>query len=153
MTDPTRPVVEVRGATVRFRAETALDGVDFRMYPGEVHSLMGENGAGKSTLIKGITGALQLDEGEVLLGGERMHFSDPAEAERAGIRTVYQDIDLLPNLSVAKNVMLGREPRTRWGTIDWRAMRKATTDLLADISLDIDPASPLALHSLAVQQL
>ena len=148
-----RPVVEVVGATVRFRAETALDGVDFRMYPGEVHSLMGENGAGKSTLIKGITGALHLDEGSMELDGESVEFTNPAEAQRAGIRTVYQEIDLLPNLSVAENVMLGREPRKPWGAIDWRAMRAAAAEVLADLSLDIDPASPLASHSLAVQQL
>ena len=148
-----RPVVEVTGATVRFLAETALDGVDFRMYPGEVHSLMGENGAGKSTLIKGITGALHLDEGSMTLDGESVSFTHPAEAQRAGIRTVYQEIDLLPNLSVAENVMLGREPRKPWGAIDWRAMRAATAEVLAELNLDIDPASPLASHSLAIQQL
>ncbi|UDF13105.1 sugar ABC transporter ATP-binding protein [Antiquaquibacter oligotrophicus] len=148
-----RPIVEVAGATVRFRAETALDGVDFRMFPGEVHSLMGENGAGKSTLIKGITGALHFDEGQISLEGERVDFPTPAEAQSAGIGTVYQEIDLLPNLSVAENVMLGREPRTRWGTIDWKAMRRSTGEVLAGLGLDIDPASALSTHSLAIQQL
>lgn len=147
-----KPVVEVRGASVRFLTEPALDRVDFRMFPGEVHSLMGENGAGKSTLIKGITGALTLDEGTIEIDGERVHFATPAEAQRAGIRTVYQEIDLLPNLTVAENIMLGREPR-RWGGIDWRAMRAAAAEVLADLGLDIDPSSLLSSHSLAVQQL
>ncbi|MDZ4045987.1 MAG: ATP-binding cassette domain-containing protein, partial [Rhodoglobus sp.] len=138
VTDDARPVVEVSGATVRFQAETALDRVDFRMFAGEVHSLMGENGAGKSTLIKGLTGALRLDSGSILIDGEPVSFSSPAEAQRAGIRTVYQEIDLLPNLSVAETIMLGREPR-RWGAIDWRATRRQAVEALAELGLDIDP--------------
>ena len=83
------PLVEVVGATVRFQTETALSGVDFRMYPGEVHSLMGENGAGKSTLIKAITGALTLDDGTVLLDGKRVAFRTPHEAKwRASARSI-----------------------------------------------------------------
>ncbi len=152
MSEQARPVIEVVGATVRFGAETALDGVDFRMYPGEVHSLMGENGAGKSTLIKGITGALSFDSGSIALAGAPVHFATPAEAQRAGIRTVYQEIDLLPNLSVAENIMLGREPRRWWG-IDWRAMQSRAAEVLAELGLSIDPASLLGSHSLAVQQL
>src|SRR5690606_17482378 len=111
MVDETHPVVEVVGATVRFPAELALDRVDFRMFPGEVHSLMGENGAGKSTLIKALTGALPLDAGVIRLNGERMRFSTPHDALASGISTVYQEIDLLPNLTVAENIWLGREPR------------------------------------------
>ena len=152
MSEKTRPVVEVVGATVRFLAETALDDVSFRMFPGEVHSLMGENGAGKSTLIKGMTGALQFDSGTMTIDGSPVHFANPAEAQRAGIRTVYQEIDLLPNLSVAENIMLGREPRRWWG-IDWKAMHREAAAVLAELGLDIDPASSLATHSLAVQQL
>ncbi|WP_434056625.1 sugar ABC transporter ATP-binding protein [Antiquaquibacter soli] len=152
VSDDARPVVEVTGATVRFLAETALDGVDFRMFPGEVHSLMGENGAGKSTLIKGLTGALRLDAGDIVLDGEPVHFGSPADAQRAGIRTVYQEIDLLPNLSVAENILLGREPR-RWGAIDWKAMRREAAAVLGELGLDVDPASTLSSHSLAIQQL
>ncbi|WP_417568598.1 sugar ABC transporter ATP-binding protein [Microbacterium fluvii] len=146
------PVVEVSGATVRFQAETALDGVDFRMFPGEVHSLMGENGAGKSTLIKAITGALRLDAGAIRIDGDEVRFTTPHDALAAGIGTVYQEIDLLPNLSVAENIWLGREPRRRGG-IDWREMRRRAAAALADLGLDIDPASTLSSHSLAVQQL
>ncbi|CAN5550031.1 sugar ABC transporter ATP-binding protein [soil metagenome] len=148
----TAPVVEVLGATIRFGSETALDNVDFRMFAGEVHSLMGENGAGKSTLIKAITGALSLDSGQVRLDGVAVRMATPADAQRHGIRTVYQEIDLLPNLSVAENVCLGREPRRRGG-IDWPRMRQEATAVLYELGLDIDPASPLGSHSLAVQQL
>jgi monosaccharide-transporting ATPase len=149
---PEAPVLEASGATVRFGRETVLDGVDFRMFPGEVHSLMGENGAGKSTLIKALTGALPLDAGEIRLDGQAIRLPSPLDAQRHGIRTVYQEIDLLPNLSVAENIALGREPR-RLGGIDWPAMRRLATEVLAELGLTIDPASLLGSHSLAVQQL
>ena len=146
------PIVEVLGARLRFAGDVALDGVDFRMYPGEVHSLMGENGAGKSTLIKAITGALRLDSGTIRLDGDTVSFAGPAAAQRAGISTVYQEIDLLPNLSVAENIMLGREPR-RFAHIDWPRMRAAAATALAALGIDIDPRSSLSSHSLATQQL
>ena len=152
MVDEAPPIVEVVGATVRFPAELALDRVDFRMFAGEVHSLMGENGAGKSTLIKAITGALPLDAGVIRLNGEQVRFSTPHDALVAGISTVYQEIDLLPNLTVAENIWLGREPR-RLGVIDWRRMRADAREVLAGLGLEIDPASQLGSHSLAVQQL
>jgi len=151
--DDAVPLVQVTGATVRFRSDTALDDVDFRMFAGEVHSLMGENGAGKSTLIKALTGALPLDAGVVTLAGESVRFATPHDAQRAGIGTVYQEIDLLPNLTVAENIALGREPRGRLGAIDWPAMRRLAGEALADLGLDVDPASVLGAHPLAVQQL
>ncbi|MDN3495762.1 sugar ABC transporter ATP-binding protein [Planococcus sp. APC 4015] len=152
MTPGVRPLLELTGATVRFGADAVIDDVDFRLFPGEVHSLMGENGAGKSTLIKAITGALPLSTGVLMLGGEVVTFSSPHDAQQAGISTVYQEIDLLPNLSVAENILLGREPR-RFGAIDWRTTRSRAAAVLADLGLDIDPASILGTHSLAVQQL
>ncbi len=135
-----------------FGADAALDTVDFRLFPGEVHSLMGENGAGKSTLIKAITGALPLSDGELRLDGARIRLGSPHDAQQLGIRAVYQEIDLVPNLSVAENIALGCEPR-RFGTIDWARMRRQAHAVLADLGLDIDPASILGRHSLAVQQL
>jgi galactofuranose transport system ATP-binding protein len=147
-----RPLVEVAGATVYFGADAALDGVDFRLFPGEVHSLMGENGAGKSTLIKALTGALPLSTGTIRLNGEEQHFGSPHDAQLAGVRAVYQEIDLLPNLSVAENITLGTETR-RFGLIDWAEMRERAHAVLADLGMDIDPASVLGQHSLAVQQL
>ena len=150
--DEARLLLEVTGATVRFGPDLALDHVDFRMFAGEVHSLMGENGAGKSTLIKAITGALTLDDGTVLLDGKRVAFRTPHEAQVAGIGTVYQEIDLLPNLSVAENIMLGREPR-RFGMIDGKGLRAKAAEALAELGLNIDPRSLLGGRSVAIQQL
>ncbi|MCC4908361.1 sugar ABC transporter ATP-binding protein [Microbacterium sp. cx-59] len=146
------PLLEVRGATKRYGSETVLDAVDFRLRAGEIHSLMGENGAGKSTLIKAITGALRLDAGEIRLDGDPVSFRTPHQAIVAGISSVYQEIDLLPNLTVAENVCLGREPR-RFGVIDRATMLTRADDVLDSLGVHIDPASILRTHSLAVQQL
>jgi simple sugar transport system ATP-binding protein len=152
MTRQPAPVLEVRDLTVAFPGHVALDAVDFRMFPGEVHALLGENGAGKSTLIKAITGAHAPDGGSITLDGRAVDFAGPSDAHRAGIAAVYQEIDLLPNLSVAENVMLGHEPH-RLGTIDWRSMRERAADALARLGVDVDVASQLGQHSPAVQQL
>jgi len=146
------PVVEMADISISFPGVKALDGVDFRMFPGEVHSLMGENGAGKSTLIKALTGVYSIDSGVIRLGGQQVTFAEPAQAQAAGISTVYQEVNLLGNLTVAENVLLGREPR-RFGGINWRAMRRRAAEILEDLSLDVDPNSLLNSHSLAVQQL
>lgn len=150
--DERRPLLEIAGATVRYGAETALDAVDFRVFGGEVHSLMGENGAGKSTLIKALTGALHPDEGTIILAGRAVRFAGTADALAAGISAVYQEIDLLPNMSVAENICLGREPR-RFGLIDGAAMRRRATEVLDGLGVSIDPSSRLRSHSLAIQQL
>ncbi len=152
MTTPA-PVVQLRGVTVAFPGVIALDAVDFRLFPGEVHSLMGENGAGKSTLIKALTGVQPIDGGRIEVDGRAVSFANAAEAQSAGISTVYQELNLLPNLSVAENVLLGREPRRRWSGIDWRSARARTAELLDSMHLDIDPSTLLADHSPAVQQL
>jgi len=146
------PIVEMTDISISFPGVKALDSVSFRMFPGEVHSLMGENGAGKSTLIKALTGVYSIDSGTMTLDGEVLVINGPAQAQAAGISTVYQEVNLLPNLSVAENIMLGREPR-RSGVIDWRATRKRAAELLKRLHLDVDPASQLNSHSLAVQQL
>jgi len=145
------PVVEMRGITVRFPGVLALDHVDFVLRPGEVHALMGENGAGKSTLIKALTGVYAVDEGTISVGGVERTFSSTADAQAAGISTVYQEVNLCPNLSVGENVMLGHEVR-RNGMIDWRATHAAAAEHLRALSLDIDPRSLLSAHSIAIQQ-
>ncbi|HEV7948529.1 MAG TPA: sugar ABC transporter ATP-binding protein [Glaciihabitans sp.] len=150
--DTTVPIVEMNNISISFPGVKALDSVDFRMFPGEVHSLMGENGAGKSTLIKALTGVYKIDSGSIHLDGKPLVVTGPADAQRAGISTVYQEVNLLTNLSVAENIMLGREPR-RFGVIDWRATRARAAKILRRLHLDIDPASQLNAHSLAVQQL
>ncbi|TXR57975.1 sugar ABC transporter ATP-binding protein [Quadrisphaera setariae] len=151
-TAATTPVVQMRGITIEFPGVRALDGVDLRLFPGEVHALMGENGAGKSTLIKALTGVYSIDAGQVLLDGEQVHLKDPGAAQAAGISTVYQEVNLCANLSVAENVMLGHEVR-RGPFVDWRATRRAAREQLARLSLDVDPRSLLESHTIAVQQL
>jgi monosaccharide-transporting ATPase len=147
-----RVLVEMTGITVAFGSVRALDGVDLRLRAGEVHALMGENGAGKSTLIKALTGVYPVDAGRITLDGAGVEFSGPAQAQAAGISTVYQEVDLCPNLTVAENLLLGREPR-KWGRIDGRAVRKRAREVLGRLHLDIDPSSPLGSHPIAVQQL
>ncbi|WP_242686358.1 sugar ABC transporter ATP-binding protein [Aeromicrobium sp. IC_218] len=142
----------MRDITISFGAVTALDRVSVRLFPGEVHALMGENGAGKSTLIKALTGVYTVDDGTVLVDGERHEFHSPAASQAAGISTVYQEVNLVPNLTVAENMMLGREPR-RFGAIDVRAMNRAARKTLLHLGLDVDPATVLEDHPIAVQQL
>ena len=146
------PVVEMTGISISFPPVRALEAVDFRLYAGEVHSLMGENGAGKSTLINALTRVYPLDSGRITLSGTPVTFAGPAQAQAAGISTVYQEVNLLGNLTVAENILLGHEPRRRGG-IDWRSMRRRASELLAGLNLDVDPGSLLGDHSLAVQQL
>lgn len=150
--DEAKPLLEVLGATVRYGSETVLHHVDFRMFPGEVHSLMGENGAGKSTLIKAITGVIGLDSGSIVLAGQSRRFASPSDALAAGISTVYQEIDLLPNLTVAENICLGREPRVA-GVISRKAMIQQAKQALAELGIDVDPTAELATQSTAIQQL
>jgi monosaccharide-transporting ATPase len=147
-----RPLVEMTGISVAFGPVQALDSVDLRLYPGEVHALMGENGAGKSTLIKALTGVHPVDAGHIQVLGEPVAFSGPAAAQASGISTVYQEVNLCPNLSVAENLLLGREPR-RAGRIDWRGARRRATEVLGRLHLDLDPSSPLDAHPIAQQQL
>ncbi|WP_062310534.1 sugar ABC transporter ATP-binding protein [Demequina rhizosphaerae] len=146
------PIVEMRGITIRFPGVLALDNVDFTLRPGEVHSLMGENGAGKSTLIKALTGVYAIDSGTIAVAGERRTFHTAADAQEAGISTVYQEVNLCANLTVGENVMLGHEPR-RGGGIDWRATQKEAARHMESLGLAIDPRSMLSSHSIAIQQL
>ncbi|GAB3443477.1 sugar ABC transporter ATP-binding protein [Actinophytocola sediminis] len=148
----TEPLVDMRGISVEFPGVKALQDVDFRLYPGEVHALMGENGAGKSTLIKALTGVHEPASGQIALDGVPVSFTGPAQAQAAGISTVYQEVNLCPNLSVAENILLGREPR-RFGAINGRAMRARAAGLLTRMGLTIDPASALGNHPIAVRQL
>ncbi|MDF2916961.1 MAG: sugar transporter ATP-binding protein [Microbacterium sp.] len=148
-----RPVaVAMRGITIQFPGVKALDAVDLTLYGGEIHSLMGENGAGKSTLIKALTGVYAIDSGSIVVDGRERSFRSTADAQAAGISTVYQEVNLCANLSVAENVMLGNEVR-RAGRIDWRATHEAAAGHLAELGLDVDTHSVLASHSIAVQQL
>jgi monosaccharide-transporting ATPase len=145
-------LLRIQGLCKRFSGVTALDNVDLDLNGGEVHALLGENGAGKSTLIKTLTGAYQKDGGSIELKGRRIAPRTPRDAQHCGISTVYQEVNLLPNLSVAQNIFLGREPK-RWGLIRWREMHRRSAALLQDFDLDIDVTRTLDNYSIAVQQL
>ena len=121
------PLLEVRDIEKTFPGVRALSGVSFDVRAGEVHALLGENGAGKSTLIKIVSGVYQPDLGSILVNGTLVHFSTPDDARRAGVATIYQELLLFPELSVAENIFLGHAPMAGAGRIDWRAMRAEVT--------------------------
>lgn len=146
-----QPLLSVRGVSKAFLGVSALENVDFTLKAGEVHALLGENGAGKSTLIKIITGAYRRDEGEVLLEGVPIHPRDVVDAQKLGIGTVYQEVNLLTNLTVAENLFLGRQPK-RFGLTDVREMNRRSKAILDTYGLDIDVTAPLANFSVAIQQ-
>ncbi|QUQ65502.1 sugar ABC transporter ATP-binding protein [Kutzneria sp. CA-103260] len=150
--DQSTEILRMTGIRKRFPGVTALDDVDFRLFPGEVHALMGENGAGKSTLIKVLTGVEGVDAGSIELAGSPVSFGGPDQAQQAGVSTVYQEVNLCPNLSVAENVFIGREPR-RFGRIQWSRMRTRAEELLARLDLHIDVSAELGTQSIAVQQM
>lgn len=150
------PVLELSGVAKQFGPVRALSGVGLRLYAGEVHALMGQNGAGKSTLIKVLTGVYPADEGEMRLNGQPIRASSTLDAQRLGISTVYQEVNLCANLSVAENIFAGRYPRHAWqraGAIDWTRMHREARELLARLNLDIDVTQTLASYSVAVQQM
>jgi len=134
------PPLEVRDIEKTFPGVRALSGVSFDVRAGEVHALLGENGAGKSTLIKIISGVYEPDGGSILVDGRNVHFSSPDDARRAGVATIYQELLLFPELTVAENIFLGHAPLAGAGRIDWRAMRAEAERLLA--ALEIDDLSP-----------
>lgn len=146
------PMLEMTGIDKTFPGVKALQQVNFRLFPGEVHTLMGQNGAGKSTLINVLTGVLSHDGGEIRLGGEAVRFAAPIEAEAAGIQTIYQEVNLCPNLSVAENIFAGRQPVKR-GAIDWRTIRTRAREILAGLNLTIDVTRSLEAYPIAVQQM
>ncbi|MFJ6318741.1 ATP-binding cassette domain-containing protein [Streptomyces californicus] len=147
------PVLEARSVSKRFPGVVALDDVSFALRAGEVHALVGENGAGKSTLIKVLTGVYRSDEGEVRVSGEPVRFSRPFEAQQAGISTIYQEVNLVPLMSVARNIFLGREPRNRLGLIDFSRMNRETTELLDGFGVRVDPKRPLHTLGIGTQQM
>jgi monosaccharide-transporting ATPase len=145
-------VLETLGLTKSFPGVQALKGVDFRLYAGEVHTLMGQNGAGKSTLINVLTGVHAHDAGDIRIDGRSVRFAAPLEAEAAGVRTLYQEVNLCPNLSVAENIFAGRQPRRR-GAIDWKAINAGARKALDQLNLSLDVTQSLDTYPIAVQQM
>ena len=142
----------MRGICKYFPGVRALEKVDFTLRAGEVHALVGENGAGKSTLIKVLTGVYGKDAGEITMEGKAISPSSPLEAMKCGISTVYQEVNLCPNLTVAENIFIGREPK-KAGRIDWKTINRRAAELLATLNLNIDVTKTLDSYSVAVQQM
>ncbi|SDP19559.1 ribose transport system ATP-binding protein [Actinopolyspora xinjiangensis] len=151
--DAAPPLVELRGITKRFGGVLACSDVNLTVRAGEVHALLGENGAGKSTLMRVLSGDVTDHSGEIRVRGEPVAFRKPLDAQRAGIAMIQQELDLVPALSVAENLHLGREPRTARGTVDRRRMNARTRELLRHIGVDLDPRRQVGLLRIGEQQL
>src|SRR5437660_6856956 len=145
-------LLQLRGLCKNFPAVKALANVDFTARRGEIHALMGENGAGKSTLIKVLTGVYRRDSGEMLLDGKPINPQTPQQAQAVGISTVYQEVNLIPFLSVAENICLGRQS-TRFGCIRWRDIHERARKAMERLGIDVDVSEPLSSYSIAIQQL
>ncbi len=146
-------MLEARGVGKRFPGVVALDDVSFTLRAGETHALVGENGAGKSTLIKVLTGVHRPDGGELLLSGRPVRFARPSEAQEAGISTIYQEVNLVPLMSVARNVFLGREPKNRLGLVDFARMHAEAAELLGGFGVTVDPRRALNTLGIGTQQM
>jgi ribose transport system ATP-binding protein len=147
-------VLEMRNISKSFPGVQALENVNFSVRRGEVHALLGENGAGKSTLMKILAGAYQLDSGEVLLDGQLVAITDPIAAQHLGVSMIYQELNLVPQISVAENIFLGRLPaQGGWGHLNWKVLRSRSAELLARLHLQIDPRTPVKRLSVAQRQM
>lgn len=143
-------ILKMEGISKSFPGVRALDNVDFTLRKGEIHALMGENGAGKSTLIKVVTGVYEKDAGRIDLNGRPIHFKSPQEAQNMGIGTVYQEIPLCPNLTVAENMFIGRG---QYAFVQWKQMNEKAAQLLDSLGIPASPTQELTSCSLAVQQM
>ena len=149
---PDHCLLEMKGIEIQFPGVKALDKVDFSMNSGEIHALLGENGAGKSTLIKCLTGVHHMDAGTILFDGKEIRPTSPQEAFSMGISTVYQEINLCPNLTVAENIFVGRQPM-KHGVINWKEINRRARELMSRFHMDIDVTRPLNNYSTAIQQM
>lgn len=148
------PTLRMEGIGKSFPGVRALDDVSFEVRPGEVHALMGENGAGKSTLMKILAGAYQADSGRILLDGQPVTLDTPQRAMEMGINIIYQEFNLVPQLSVAENIYLGREPRGALpGWVDFRTMREDAQRVMDNLGATIDVRTPVSRLSVAMQQM
>ena len=147
-------LLQMSGITKTFGKEViALSNVEFNLREGEIHALLGENGAGKSTLIKVLTGVEHKDSGDIIMNGRNISPKSTNEAQHEGISTVYQEVNLCPNLSVAENIYIGRAPRTKTGGWDWKKMNQMAEELLKRFDLNINVTKRLDNYSVAIQQM
>ena len=149
----TENILELKNMTKRFSGVEVLHEVSFSLRPGEVHALLGENGAGKSTLVKVMTGVHQPDKGEIYLDGKHVAFSDTRESRQAGIAAIYQELSLFPDLDVAENIFVGRQPTTIGGRIDWRKLYADAGSLLESLGVHLDLKQKARSLSIAQQQM
>jgi galactofuranose transport system ATP-binding protein len=152
MAEPDSDIVVMEGIDKSFPGVHALRDVNFSLARGEIHALVGENGAGKSTLIKILTGVERPDAGTITLDGQQVAIRSPLDAQAQGISTVYQEVNLCPNLTVAENLLIGRQPM-RWGRVDWKAMNRRAREVLKGLDIEIDVTRPLGSYSVAIQQM
>jgi simple sugar transport system ATP-binding protein len=148
----TQDILSMKDITKSFPGVVALENVSFSLKKGEIHALLGENGAGKSTLIKVLTGVEHPDAGSIELDGKPIQVRSPRHSQELGISTVYQEINLCANISVAENIMLGHEPR-RFGSIDWKKMNVLADQAMKRLDVEIDVTQPLGNFSIAIQQM
>jgi galactofuranose transport system ATP-binding protein len=146
------PILSMHKTSKGFPGVKALTDVDFSLMRGEIRALMGENGAGKSTLIKLMTGVYERDSGQIFLEGREIHPHSPYEAQALGISTVYQEVNLIPTLTVAENIYLGRQP-TRAGALDWKKMNAGAMAALDRLNLELNVTQQLSDYSIAIQQM
>src|SRR5262245_47997787 len=152
MSDSDQNILVMEGISKAFPGVQALDNVSLTLKRGEILCLVGENGAGKSTLMKVLTGVDQPDSGTITLEGKVIQAKSPQHAQSLGISTVYQEINLCPNLTVAENILIGWEPR-RFGGIDWAKMYTEARQFLKRLDIDIDVTQTLGSYSVAIQQM
>lgn len=145
-------ILEMKGIEMAFPGVKALNKVDFTLRKGEIHALLGENGAGKSTLIKVLTGVHRMDAGQIIKEGKAIKPASTLEAQNLGISTVYQEVNLCPNLTVAENIFIGRQP-LKGRRIDWKTINRRAGELMRKMGMDIDVTLPLSVYSIAVQQM
>jgi len=148
-----QPILSLTGISKQFPGVRALDNVDFTLLPGEVHALMGENGAGKSTLINIISGLLHPTSGKICVAGEEVVFASAIQAQKTGISTITQEFNLVPQLTVAENIFLGREPTVRIGLLNWRKIKHQASDVLSELGLNVPLGQRVSYLSVGDRQL
>ncbi|HLP80360.1 MAG TPA: sugar ABC transporter ATP-binding protein [Nitrosomonas sp.] len=153
MTNNDDCILTIKGISKTFPGVVALENVDFSLRRGEIHALVGENGAGKSTLIKLMTGVEHPDSGIIELDDKPVQVRSPQHSQEIGISTVYQEVNLCTNISVAENIMLGHEPHHVWGSIDWKKLNALANETLKRLDVEIDVTQPLGNCSIAIQQM
>ena len=146
-------ILTMTGISKSFPGVNALENVDFSLKRGEIHALVGENGAGKSTLIKILTGVEHPDTGSIELDGKVIQVRSPQHSQELGVSTVYQEVNLCTNISIAENIMLGYEPHLFWGSIDWKKMNSLAAEAMKRLDIEIDVTQPLGNVSVAIQQM